>query len=216
MKKYRKILVPGCYRVLDRRLKCGIAVASYTVIEREKSEGFEVQRGRYASEETISMGIQYLDLQDSTKDVGDIRKKVGAESIECACALYGGIVFMLDTEILSVWHDLPEGYALVLFDIEGKKNEGRLLGEIPEKIQIELISHSLSQNLKGFSETLAKYRGDSKFWEERKEITDQSFFWGTGEDGRGFSVIPLNALHIQNHEILEIATLGLHMVNTND
>ncbi|MEM3444824.1 MAG: hypothetical protein QXJ27_01555 [Thermoplasmata archaeon] len=212
MKKQRKLFVPSCYRVLSGRLQCGIALADYTVIERHDGEKFEVQRSKYASEEAISLGIQYFNSLSSARDVGALRKMVSAESVECACALYGGIVFMLDTEVLSVWNEIPEGYGLFLFgrvNLEEKKEE-------QVSVQIELISQALARNLKNFSKHLENYQHTLKFWEKRREVVEQSLFWGIGEDGRCFSVMPLNTLSYSNQEIFQIDTTGLHMEGFDD
>lgn len=203
----RKLLVPGCYKVLDKRIKCGIAVASYTEIEEQK-----IKPGKFAGEPGVKAGIHALNSFEKKRDWADLRREVDSQSIECACALYGGIVFMLDNEILSVYNDLPEGYGLVIF------GEGREHGENMEcNALIELIRLALSLELKKFSEVLAKTRNETGFWEERKKILAQSIFWGTGEDGKAFAVMPLGqSLEPENSEIVEIDIAGLRMVNEDD
>lgn len=214
MKKI-KLRVPGCYKILSRRLKCAVALGSYTVIERDASGRFEIQRNKYATDDAISLGLQYLNLHSSVRDLGNLRREVGPGSIECACALYGGIVFMLDTELLSVWNEIPEGYGLVVFESEALKEEKKE-EENHALFQVNLISHALARNLRNFSTELAVYQQTQRFWEGRKDIVDQSLFWGVGEDGRCFSVMPRNTLSFSGQEILEIDTLGLQMVSIDD
>ncbi|MEM3396580.1 MAG: hypothetical protein QW620_02845 [Thermoplasmata archaeon] len=212
MKDITKLFVPGCYRVLSGRIKCGITVASYAIIEKNNFDEFKIRKGLYNTDETISVGIQYLSLLDTTKDLGVIRKKVNPESVECACALYGGIVWMLDDEILTVWNDLPKGYGLVLFELEKQLYDCAANKEMPKKHQIDLIRHALSKDFHSFSKILTNWRAKSKFHEERKELLEQSLFWGIGEDRRGFSVLPVEPITHSNLEMLEIDMGGLRIV----
>ncbi|MGB9635827.1 MAG: hypothetical protein ACPL1Y_01070 [Thermoplasmata archaeon] len=220
MNVWKKVLVPGCFPVLaGYRIQCGIAIAEYSEItEHEENKillegidnlelkkikevagerGFKICVRGFATPETILTGITYLIMKHPKIDTAEVRKIVGEYSIECASALYGGIVFMLDNEILSTFVEIPENYVLAIFETAYSPSLKNCHPNIES--YLDFVSGALSMDLEKCSEALAEIQGSREFWDKHRELRETSIFWGLGANNMVFSV--MKGDNVRGHEI---------------
>jgi len=242
--------VPGCLKVLTgKRIRCGISCGTpsrikFSSTHRIEIEGLEKTRtlklkkiirqlipqtgvhitaGDFATEKGIIAGTLYAKkYRDEKKlDCIEIRHIAGIESVECASALYGGIVFLLDENILCTFNRMLANHVLCMFpklekDWKNKKESKNKPENNLQNAYLDFLSNALKGDMMGCSEALENIQGTAKFWRVNKKFLKNSIFWGFADNGIPFAILPADDVISQNPVTYPIDVLGVRMEEDTD